>query len=831
MQSVEAKVRRPARAIDRARAALAPIFWRYDPRTGLLSGSPAARALFGVRRGMVLRLAALAATASSADAAVWARLLNAIATGARAEGRLTIGDAAGRARRVRVHCEGAGGDGLVRGAILEEANVPLDIEAAARAFDLSSMSAARLDANLCFVWMSESWIRNFGLSRRDVIGASVFDVFPLMPDHWRAAYARALAGQSSSGERDPYFDQATGEQSWLRWEVSPWRDAHGVADGVLIVGEDMTALVEAQLRAEHEAKRTNIALALAKGAFWDADLKRDTVVVSPHMKDILGIDLPTRASESGGLGWVHPEDRDGVIQRIVALQSGDDQQEYDVRVVLPDGEARWVRNIMRGERDGTGTLERLLTVTVDITDRKRAEEQLSRSLARVETAVATKQALLRRLGYGAGLPDSQNETCDARIAESSVEAMTDRLEGLLAELEARHAAINLLVDDLANARSAAEGANLAKSHFLANMSHELRTPLNAVIGYSELLEEDLAAAGQASGTEDLRRIQGAARQLLTLINEILDLSKIEAGRLEFEEAVTDFAILAREAADLVEPTVRKNGNVLALEIAPGLSQGVVDGGKVLQCLANILANAAKFTANGRIDLCVAETSCGGFVAFTVADTGIGMTADQVSRLFEAFVQADASTTRRFGGTGLGLAITRRLARAMGGDVTVLSAPGEGSCFTLTIPLSKAGAGSPAAQPAALVADAEHAVLLVIEDETSARDVMRRQAPERFQLCEARTGADALIAARALTPDAIVLDIGLPDMSGWDVLAALKADPATAAVPVVVLTGIDGGRREALSRGAVDHFVKPADRGALFEALNAAIGNARVAQTG
>ncbi len=823
------------RAASRATRPLAPVFWRYDPRTGLLSGSPGARALFGARRAMLLRLAAVAATASPVDSAAWARLLNALVTGARTSATLTLGDIAGHPRTVRIVCEGACGDGLIRGAILEDAApllvetaAPLQLEIMARAVDLSSMSAARLDRNLAFVWASETWIASFGLRGKDFIGRSIFDVIPMIPPHWREAYRQALAGKVSKGERDLYVSPIDGKRGWLRWNVSGWRTGAGDIDGVLIVGEDMTALVEAQFAAERVAERANLALELVRGGLWEADFKRDRVSYSPNMASILGRELPRRISESTGQEWVHPDDRHLPLEKAALLQNTGDRVDYETRIVRPDGEVRWVRNIMEGQRQADGTLERLLNVTIDITERKRADKNLLRAMARVEAAVAAKQALLGRLGRDAQQTTSFEIFRAASTPGESFEMMAARLEGLLAEFDARDEAIVQLVDDLAKARSAAEEASLAKSQFLANVSHELRTPLNAVIGYAELLEEDLVATDHPTGPDDLRRIQSAARQLLSLINEILDLSKIESGRLDLEEIETDFQQLARDAAELVAPAVQKNANTLVLAMADDVPHGLADTGKVRQCVVNLLANAAKFTSGGEISLDLRTTPCGGFVAFTVRDTGIGMSDQQMSRLFEAFVQADASTTRRFGGTGLGLAITRRLARAMGGDVTVYSAPGEGSCFTLTAPL-RATASTPSVERIASPEVAsEHAVLLVIEDESSARDLIRRQAPERFQLCEARTGAEAIAAARALAPDAIVLDIGLPDMSGWEVLEALRADPLTSNTPVIVLTGL-AERREALARGAVAHFTKPADRTALFEALNDAIGSAHAAR--
>jgi signal transduction histidine kinase/DNA-binding response OmpR family regulator len=373
-------------------------------------------------------------------------------------------------------------------------------------------------------------------------------------------------------------------------------------------------------------------------------------------------------------------------------------------------------------------------------------------------------------------------------------------------------------------------ASQHKSQFLANMSHELRTPMNAIIGFSEVLLEDARDLGHADQIDPLERIFGAAQHLLALINDILDLSKIEAGKMEIHLESFSVGALIEDVVTTIRPLAEKNANRLHVECPADLGTMRADPTRVRQALLNLTSNAAKFTEGGLITITVARRrqDKDDWVTVAVADTGIGMTAEQTAKLFQDFMQADASTSRKYGGTGLGLAISRRFCRLMGGDITVQSAPGRGSTFTMSLPATTEQPGdeerpSSLMRPTRLVSLGRLPLVLVVDDDATVRELMERfLVKEGFSVVTAAGGLEALARARELGPAAVTLDIMMPDLDGWTVLAALKGDPALADIPVVVVTILDEKRR-GFALGAAEYMVKPIDRDRLLDLLRTICG--------
>ncbi|WP_237478975.1 response regulator [Lichenibacterium dinghuense] len=371
---------------------------------------------------------------------------------------------------------------------------------------------------------------------------------------------------------------------------------------------------------------------------------------------------------------------------------------------------------------------------------------------------------------------------------------------------------------LAAAKAAAEEANVAKSTFIANMSHELRTPLSAIIGYSEMMAEEIAdGCDGAELAGDMAKVENNARHLLGLINDVLDLSKIESGKMDVYAEAFEVEPTLREVAATVESLVGKKSNRLVLEMAPGLGRAHTDLTKLRQVLLNLLSNAAKFTEGGTVTLSASRgPGPGGAdrLTFAVRDTGIGMTAEQLAKLFQRFTQADASTTRRFGGTGLGLSLTRAFADMLGGEVRVDSAEGQGSTFTFALPAifvpAEPESASPDPEPASGEGGEAGAgdLVLVIDDDADQRALTTRFLHrEGFRVQVASDGRRGLEIARRLRPRAILLDVMMPGIDGWSVLTELKADPDLSSTPVVMVTSVDQ-RSLAASLGAAEYMIKP-----------------------
>ncbi len=441
--------------------------------------------------------------------------------------------------------------------------------------------------------------------------------------------------------------------------------------------------------------------------------------------------------------------------------------------------------------------------------------------------------------FNSMLSTIQQRDADLLVARDNAETARARLAEINAMLEEVNRTLEQKVRDrtveLEKMMLTAKEANQAKSAFLAKMSHELRTPMNAIIGYSEILLEDAGDSGNKSAIDDLNKILSAARHLLGLINDVLDLSKIEAGKMDLFLETFDVGNLVREAATTVAPLIEKKQNRLVVECPEHIGTMHADATKLRQVLLNLLSNASKFTTAGQITLRARRElgAKGDCIVVDISDTGIGMTPEQMARLFQSFTQADSSTTARYGGTGLGLAISRQFARLMGGDVTVESTPGQGSTFTTRIPAHVApvksvpeapvapkappAPASAAAAPAA--APAATARLLVIDDDKAVHAALAHLLPkDLYTVVGISSDLNALSHAREFRPDVIILDTLKPEVHGWNLMAQFKADPHLAAIPVILLTMVDDAQTAGSALGASDFLIKPVDGDKLLSIL-------------
>lgn len=429
-----------------------------------------------------------------------------------------------------------------------------------------------------------------------------------------------------------------------------------------------------------------------------------------------------------------------------------------------------------------------------------------------------------RLGQELGEADTAlMETLANQMAIAIANAMSfQKIEqlnvGLEAKVRERTAELQQQQTRLEVVNKELVKATRHKSEFLANMSHELRTPLNAVIGYSELLQDEMEEQGHAEYVPDVRKIQSAGKHLLALINDVLDLSKIEAGKMDVNIEEADLNEIVNDVCVTIRPFIESYGNKFAVSVGSGRIR--TDVTKLRQVLFNLLSNAAKFTENGSVSLDVSREQNGGTDnwRFRILDTGIGIPADKMDQLFEEFSQLDAEVARKHGGTGLGLAISQRFCHMLGGEITVVSKPGRGSVFTVSLPAHRDDQKArPGAAPSAsrkstgAASGGERCDVLVIDDDPAVRDLVSRYLiKEGFRVRTASSGEEGLKSAREMHPEAITLDLLMPGIDGWSVLTQLKADPDLANIPVVIVTILDD-RDMGYTLGAADYLTKPIDQ--------------------
>ncbi len=463
-----------------------------------------------------------------------------------------------------------------------------------------------------------------------------------------------------------------------------------------------------------------------------------------------------------------PESYPVFQQELAALAHGQTSFRADIPVRNQAGEPRLLEISLRVLPGAEVTLERVLVAFIDLTERQQAQEEIRRLNAELEQRVAERTAELSR-------------------ANADLKRMAR-----------------------------------AKDDFLASMSHELRTPLNAILTLTEALDEGVYGPLDERQSRPLRLVGESGQHLLALINDILDLAKIEAGKLELQIAPVEVEPLCQASLRLVKQQAHKKRLTATLDLAAEARLVRADARRLKQMLVNLLGNAVKFTPEGgQIGLEVRADTETGAAHFTVWDTGIGIAPEEARHLFQPFVQVDGGLDRQYGGTGLGLSLVQRMAELHGGSVGLVSAPGQGSRFTVSLPWDDTEARPAAEVPAAAPALTARRVLVVEDSPTVSEQLTRYLEAWGAQVSVDPTGAAVLEQVLAAPPDVILLDIHLPGRSGWQVLAQLRAEPRTRAIPVVVVA-VSDERERGWALGVADYIVKPVSRARLREALEKAL---------
>ena len=746
--------------------------------------------------------------------------------------------------------------------------------------ETSQDSVSFFQRDYIFQDVNQRFLDRYGLNRHEVIGHSPFEL------EGAEDFKSVLKPQFDKG----FEGDSVRFQTWLPTKaegtrfldinISPLSGDHDSVEGIIISARDITELKLAEEGLRDSESRSAEAQGIARLGFWEVDLVTNDAFWSDGMYTITGASKESfHASAESFLNIVHPSDREMLESRINTPKSGADAlQNLEFRILTPDGMERHM--LMRAglSKDAAGRPVRLLGTMMDITEKVIAEREIRRYRDIIN---ATQDIMLfvdrdfRFLAVNREFLHCYNLQAVDVIGRHSAEILgAEQFEKISKPFLERalhgetvehqhwfkypdrgsryvHASYNPYHEDdgsvggvvisvrdvtenkhyemeLQEAKVRAEEAALTKARFLANMSHELRTPLNAIIGYSEILHEKAQEQGDQEDASDLEKIHTSGEHLLSLVNNILDLSKIEAGKMALVHESVNLGDIIESVTSTFIPMLKAKHNHLIVNIDDDVDMMITDPVKLKQCLYNLLSNAAKFTDHGTITLRARKSrdKTDSWMIFEVRDTGIGINEDKIKGIFDAFDRADLEHSELYGGTGLGLAIVKEIAFMMGGEISVSSNPGHGTIFTLQLPTDVAvGAGHGAAQGESIkkiikAVDRESGspVVLVIDDDPESIGILRWNLEKGgYQVVTADNGDFGMKLARELKPAAIILDVQMPKPDGWDVLTELKTDRNMQHVPIIMCTVVDNAGK-GLALGASDYIVKPVNRSLLLKVM-------------